>query len=86
MLNVDDVPDAVGELQRSATMGLAGALIPLRPLTYRYDHPQYEPLWAAAQDLAMPLSLHTGTRRWQPGGGRHRPHAGGHRRADQQRA
>ena len=67
MLNVDDVADAVGELQRSATMGLAGALIPLRPLEYRYDHPRYEPLWAAAQDLAMPLSLHTGTRRWQPG-------------------
>ena len=27
MLNVDDVQDAVGELQRAATMGLAGALI-----------------------------------------------------------
>jgi predicted TIM-barrel fold metal-dependent hydrolase len=48
-------------------MGLAGALIPLRPLEHRYDHPMYEPLWAAAQDLAMPLSLHTGTRRWRPG-------------------
>jgi predicted TIM-barrel fold metal-dependent hydrolase len=67
MLNVDHVPEAVAELQRAATMGLAGALIPLRPMEHRYDHPLYEPLWAAAQDLGMPLSLHTGTRRWQPG-------------------
>ena len=67
MLNVDDVQDAVGELQRAAKLGLAGGMIPLRPLEYRYDHSRYEPLWAAAQDLAMPLSLHTGTRRWRPG-------------------
>jgi hypothetical protein len=67
MLNVDDVQDAVGELQRAAKLGLAGGLIPLRPLEHRYDHPRYEPLWAAAQDLAMPFSLHTGTRRWRPG-------------------
>src|SRR6266542_6654569 len=65
MLNVDDVQEAVGELQRAARLGLAGALIPLRPLEHRYDHPMYEPVWAAAQDLAMPLSLHTGTRRWR---------------------
>jgi len=67
MLNVDDVQDAVGELQRAATLSLAGGMIPLRPLEHRYDHPRYDPLWAAAQDLAMPLSLHTGTRRWRPG-------------------
>jgi uncharacterized protein len=64
---VDDIKDAVGELDRAATRGLAGAMIPIRPLEHRYDHPLYEPLWAAAQDLAMPLSLHVGTRRWQPG-------------------
>ena len=67
MLNVDDVADAVGEIQRAARLGLAGAMIPLRPMDKRYDHPDYEPLWAAAQDLAMPLSLHVGTYRWGPG-------------------
>jgi predicted TIM-barrel fold metal-dependent hydrolase len=67
MLNMDDVADAVGELQRAAKLGLAGAMIPLRPMDKRYDHPDYEPLWAAAQDLAMPLSLHVGTYRWGPG-------------------
>jgi predicted TIM-barrel fold metal-dependent hydrolase len=29
----------------------------------RYDRPEYERFWAAAQDLEMPLSLHTATRR-----------------------
>ena len=67
MLNVDDVEDAVGELQRAAARGLAGAMIPIRPGEQRYDHPMYEPLWAAAQDLEIPLSLHVGTRRWRPG-------------------
>ena len=67
MLNVDDPQDAASELQRVANMGLAGAMIPLRPMQQRYDHPMYETLWAAAQDLGMPLSLHVGTYRWQPG-------------------
>lgn len=67
MLNVDDPHDAAHELQRAAKLGLAGAMIPLRPMELRYDHPSYEPLWAAAQDLEMPLSLHVGTYRWRPG-------------------
>jgi predicted TIM-barrel fold metal-dependent hydrolase len=67
MLNVDDPQDAASELQRAANMALAGAMIPLRPMQQRYDHPMYEPLWAAAQDLDRPLSLHVGTYRWQPG-------------------
>jgi predicted TIM-barrel fold metal-dependent hydrolase len=67
MLNVDDPNDAASELQRTARMGLAGAMMPLRPMQHRYDHPMYEPLWAAAQDLGMPLSLHVGTYRWQSG-------------------
>jgi predicted TIM-barrel fold metal-dependent hydrolase len=67
MLNVDDPRDAALELQRAAKLGLAGAMIPLRPMEQRYDHPTYEPLWAAAQDLDMPLSLHVGTYRWRPG-------------------
>ena len=33
------------------------------PEDRRYDQPEYEILWAAAQDLDMPLSLHTATRR-----------------------
>ena len=64
MLNIDDVGVGVNELERCANMGLVGAFIPVSPPEERpYDQPEYEPLWAAAQDLGMPLSLHIGTAR-----------------------
>jgi predicted TIM-barrel fold metal-dependent hydrolase len=64
MVNVDDVQDGIRELERTAKMGFAGAMITeLPPDDRRYDHRDYEPFWAAAQALDMPLSLHTATRR-----------------------
>jgi predicted TIM-barrel fold metal-dependent hydrolase len=64
MINLDDVQDGVRELERAAGMGLAGAMITEYPLEdRRYDLPMYEPFWAAAEALDMPLSLHTATRR-----------------------
>jgi len=64
MINLDDVQDGVGELERSAKLGLVAAMITEYPVEERrYDSPEYEPFWAAAQDLDMPLSLHTATRR-----------------------
>ena len=64
MLNVDDVGDGVKELERCAKLGLVGAMIAAYPLVGRsYDRPEYDPLWAAAQDLGMPLSLHAATNR-----------------------
>ena len=68
MLNVDDVQEGVKEMERCAGKGLPGAMITLYPPGERtYDSPEYEPLWAAAQDLEMPLSLHIGTNRLGPG-------------------
>ena len=67
MLNVDDVPSAVKELERSRKMGLIGAMITVYPPEERhYGLPEYDSLWAAAQDLQMPLSLHAGTVRHPP--------------------
>ena len=64
MVNLDDVEDGVRELERTAKKGLVGAMITeYPPEDRRYDSPEYEPFWAAAQDLDMPLSLHTATRR-----------------------
>ena len=64
MVNLDDVQDGVRELERTARLGLVGAMITEYPIeARRYDSPEYEPFWAAAQDLNMPLSLHTATRR-----------------------
>ena len=68
MINVDDVQDGISEMERGAKMGLAGAMIALIPLEGQpYDSPIYEPLWAAAQDMEMPLSLHISTNRPGPG-------------------
>jgi predicted TIM-barrel fold metal-dependent hydrolase len=64
MINLDDVHDGIKELERAAKLGLSGAMIAEYPLEdRRYDQPGYEPFWAAAQALDMPLSLHTATRR-----------------------
>jgi predicted TIM-barrel fold metal-dependent hydrolase len=64
MINLDDVQEAVLELERTAKMGMVGAMITEYPWEdRRYYSPEYEPFWAAAQDLDMPLSLHTATSR-----------------------
>ena len=68
MINIDDVQEGVKELERTAKLGFCGAMITVYPPEERsYNMPEYEPLWAAAQDLQMPLSLHIGTNR--PGSG-----------------
>ena len=67
MLNLDDVHEGVKELERCAKVGFAGAMISVYPPEERsYDKPEYESLWATAQDLGMPLSLHVGTNRLGP--------------------
>ncbi len=74
MVNLDDVEDGIRELERAARMGLCGAMISeYPPETRRYLESEYEPFWAAAQELQMPLSLHTATRReGKPTGSYHR--------------
>ena len=68
MINVDNVETAVKEMERCARSGFVGSMITVYPPMGRaYNTPEYEPLWAAAQDLQMPLSLHIGTNRPGPG-------------------
>ncbi len=68
MINVDDVPSAVKELERCAKMGLGGVMIPVFPSEgMRYFEPVYENFWAAAQDARMPIGLHIATNRPGPG-------------------
>jgi uncharacterized protein len=60
MINLDDVRDGIKELERAARLGLSGAMITEYPLEHRrYDGSEYEPFWAAAAALDLPLSLHT---------------------------
>lgn len=64
MINLDDVQEGIKELERTAKMGLVGGMITEYPAEdRRYFGAEYEPFWAAAQDLNMPLSLHTATSR-----------------------
>ncbi|HYB42203.1 MAG TPA: amidohydrolase family protein [Candidatus Methylomirabilis sp.] len=64
MVNLDDVEEGIRELERAARLGFAGAMITEYPLEHRrYDQPEYERFWAAAEAVGMPLSLHTATKR-----------------------
>ena len=59
VVTLEDIPAAVAELERIAKKGLHGALIWGAPPEDRpYSSREYDPFWAAAQDLQMPLSLH----------------------------
>jgi predicted TIM-barrel fold metal-dependent hydrolase len=64
MLPMDEVATAVAELRRVAKRGLRGGLIwGVPPAERRYLDPVWEPLWAAAQELGIPLSMHILTAR-----------------------
>ncbi|GGY26845.1 amidohydrolase family protein [Paludibacterium paludis] len=59
MLNNYDPPDAVAELIRAKKRGMVGGIISVYPgAAHSYDKPEYEPLWSAAEELGMPISLH----------------------------
>jgi predicted TIM-barrel fold metal-dependent hydrolase len=73
LIAMQDVNQAVSELQRLAKKGLRGVMINAAPpgdLPYSDSH--FDPFWAAAQDLALPVSLHilTGKKSVQMGKGR----------------
>jgi predicted TIM-barrel fold metal-dependent hydrolase len=54
-----NMPNAVKELERCKQSGLRGAMIwqaPPADFPFHGDH--YDPLWAAAQEMEMPISMH----------------------------
>jgi predicted TIM-barrel fold metal-dependent hydrolase len=54
-----DVEAAVLELEWARQVGLRGINFPRpQPGLLPYNHPDWEPLWAAAEALAMPLTTH----------------------------
>src|SRR6266852_4119265 len=59
MISLYDPPAGARELERCAKMGPKGAMIWCSPPTDRpYSSDMYDPFWAAAQELKMPISLH----------------------------
>ena len=59
LIAMQDVDQAVRELQRIADKGLRGAMInAAAPGDVPFSDAHFDPFWAAAQDLQMPVSLH----------------------------
>jgi predicted TIM-barrel fold metal-dependent hydrolase len=72
LISLYDPQEGARELVRCAKLGLKGAMIWCSPPADQpYSLPLYDPFWAAAQDLDMPVSLHaiTGMERipWEYG-------------------
>ena len=59
LIPMDDVDVAAAEVERAGSLGLRGGMIWGSPPAGRsYDRPEWDPLWAAAQQAELPLSLH----------------------------
>ena len=64
MINVDNVSEAVEELERAKALGLNSCFITVYPQhEHQYHNPEYDPFWDAAQSLNLPISLHSGSDR-----------------------
>jgi predicted TIM-barrel fold metal-dependent hydrolase len=62
LISVDDPAETVREMTRAREIGLSGALLPVAPRDGQgYGRPEYEPIWACAADLALPITFHVGT-------------------------
>jgi predicted TIM-barrel fold metal-dependent hydrolase len=61
LLSVLDIPWSVEEMQRCAKLGHKGASLPsILPEGTTYMDPAFEPIWAAAEDLDLPIQFHNG--------------------------
>ncbi len=65
LLPVLDVEAAVAEMERTARRGFRAMMMPTHIDVRPYNDPAYEPVWAAAEALRMPLTFHAGTGRSQ---------------------
>jgi uncharacterized protein len=68
LLSILDVEQSVKDMQEYAKMGFKGVTLPSGIQDGKYYDPDYEPLWAAAEDLNLLIVIHSG--RIQGGGSR----------------
>ena len=65
-----DVETGISELTRCKELGMVGGAITISPTTERtYSEPAYDPFWAAAEEMGVPISLHILTQEQQLNGG-----------------
>ncbi len=55
-----DPSEAVREMERTKKMGSLGIMVFGDYGNKALDHPDFEPIWAAAQDLELPVNVHPG--------------------------
>ncbi len=55
---IGTVEEGMAELRQIKEMGFKGVMMPGIPAVEDYDSPLYDPLWATAVELDMPLSFH----------------------------
>lgn len=60
-LPVQDPKAAIAELDRVLALGYRGVIVPSNaPKGLRYCDPEFDPLWARAQEAGVPVSFHVG--------------------------
>jgi predicted TIM-barrel fold metal-dependent hydrolase len=60
-LSLGDVAGAVVELRRAVRAGARGAFVlPFTLSGVPHGHPDHDPVWAAAEELDVPIAIHTG--------------------------
>jgi predicted TIM-barrel fold metal-dependent hydrolase len=56
--------DAASQLKQAIAGGLVGAKVHPPVMRFRLDDPAGEPFWRAAEELNIPVSIHTGSHGW----------------------
>ena len=58
-LPIPDIDRAIDEMTRAAKLGVRGFMIPTHVSPDRsYSHRDFDPFWAAAQEMSLPLTMH----------------------------
>lgn len=65
LVTIDDIETTVREIRWQREHGLTGGIVlPVHTNGHAYyNHPRYEPLWSACEDLDVPIHTHAG---WTP--------------------
>jgi predicted TIM-barrel fold metal-dependent hydrolase len=61
LIPMSDIDAAVAEASRLASLGFRALFLPARMPTRPYNHEAYDRFWAAAQEIGLPLTFHSGT-------------------------
>jgi predicted TIM-barrel fold metal-dependent hydrolase len=70
MIPLLDVDDAIAEVRRVTELGMNASFLPIAPPFGRppFAHEEWDPLWAAMEEVGMVLGFHVGTEPHEPTG------------------